>query len=248
VSGIVGIWNLDGSPVDRELLKACAGAIDHRGPDGRDSWIEGPAGMIFQHLRVTPESLDETQPLVGESGPVVVFDGRLDDREELLAGLPKTAGLNSGSADAALVLAAYEAFGERFVDRLAGDFALALFDPRSPHLLLARDSLGVRPLYYHRTRRRIVFASEIKPILAAGAPARPNDDFLAQFILREFVGDEPGATFFDGIPAVPPSHVIRVDPRKAAVRMYWDFDPNLRIVLGSENEYARSFMCGARTQ
>lgn len=85
MSGILGLWNLDGRPLESELLAKMSATLAHRGPDGEDFWTKGPVGLACQLMRVTPESLTETQPLVHPSGAVAVFDGRLDNREELLA-------------------------------------------------------------------------------------------------------------------------------------------------------------------
>jgi asparagine synthase (glutamine-hydrolysing) len=166
MSGIVGIWNLDGKPVEREVLARMSATMAHRGPDGEEMWIKGPVGLGCQLLRVTPESEKETQPLVDSSGAVVVFDGRLDNREELLESLKDSYQVSSSSPDPDLVLAAYEAFGDRLPERLAGDFAFGLFDPNRQQILLARDAIGIRPLYYCRTRDTFLFASEIKALLA----------------------------------------------------------------------------------
>src|ERR1041384_3461505 len=115
VSGALGVWNLDGRPVDPSLLGRMSVALKHRGPDGEDSWISGPVGLAAQLFRVTPESVGERQPAVSCSGTVLVFDGRLDNREELVAALP---GVSPGAPDTTLVLAAHAAFGDRFPERL----------------------------------------------------------------------------------------------------------------------------------
>ena len=87
MSGIVGIWNFDGAPVDRALLSDLASVQSHRNQDGTGAWIDGDIGLLFQNLWVTPESVGEIQPLVHASESVVLFDGRLDNREELLPNL-----------------------------------------------------------------------------------------------------------------------------------------------------------------
>src|SRR5207244_2796221 len=132
---------------------------------------DGPVGLSCQLFRVTPESATEVQPLVDGSGAVLVFNGRLDNRDELLAALRKNGDRTSkfkgpvpvfsdaSSPDPAIVLAAYAAFGERFVQQLNGEFALGLFDPRRQRLFLAADPIGLRPLYYYRTEDTFLFAS-----------------------------------------------------------------------------------------
>ena len=241
MSGIVGMWNLDGKPVEPELLARMSATLAHRGLDGEAMWIEGPVGLACQLFRVTPESEKETQPLVDSRGIVLVFDGRLDNREELLASLKDSYQVSSSSPDPAFVLAAYEAFGDRLPERLAGDFSLGLFDPNRQQLLLARDAIGIRPLYYCRTRDAILFASEIKALLAhPEVSTRPNDNVLAQY----FIGRQQetrGMTFFEGVWSLLPAHTVVCTPQGFVTRRYWDFDASKPIRLGSFAEYADAF-------
>jgi asparagine synthase (glutamine-hydrolysing) len=241
MSGIVGIWNLDGRPAEPEVLARMSATLAHRGPDGEERSIEGPVGLACQLFRVTPESAEEKQPLVGSSGAVLVFDGRLDNREELLATLRDSRPVSASSPDPVLVLATYEAFGDRFPERLVGDFALGLFDPSRQQLLLARDSIGIRPLYYCRIRDTFLFASEIKALLAhPDVSSRPNDDYLAQYLLGRHQ-DTGGMTFFEGVESLLPAHTAICTPRGFVIRRYWDFDASQPIRLRSFREYADAF-------
>ena len=240
MGGIVGIWNLDGEPVERSLLVRLNACLAHRGADGEGLWMRGAVGLACQNFWVTPESVKETQPAVDPSGAVLLFDGRLDNRGDLLARLKGTENVSNGSSDATLILNAYKAAGAQLPEWLAGDFALALFDPNKHRLLLARDSIGVRPLYYCRLSRTFLFASEIKAILAhPEVTASPNDDLLADFLIDRVY--DPELTFFNGICSLPPAHSIVVTPREFRKRRYWDFDPGYRIRLGSFEEYAEAF-------
>jgi asparagine synthase (glutamine-hydrolysing) len=243
MSGIVGLWNLDGAPVESDLFARLSATLAHRGPDGEGRWFRGPVALGCQLLRVTPESKNESQLLPDAAGAVAVFDGRLDDRDELLAALGPSAGVGPASPDPALVLAAYRAFGGRFAERLKGDFALALYDPARQRLLLARDAVGVRPLYYCRAGAAFLFASEVKALLAhPRVRARPNDDLLADYVFAGLPGlDDEGLTFFEGIHSVPPAHVAEVTPRGATVRRYWDFEPSPPTPTKSFPEYAEAF-------
>jgi asparagine synthase (glutamine-hydrolysing) len=241
MSGILGIWNLDGRPVDASLLADLSAILAHRGPDADGRWISGSVALAARVLRTTPEAATETQPLVHPSGIVVVFDGRLDDRDELLAALRSSAPVSAASPDAALVLAAYQAFGERFPDRLTGDFALGLFDSARERLVLARDPIGIKPLYYCRARDTFLFASEVKALLAHPAVEhRPNDDLLADFLMGR-VRDGEGMTFFEGVSSVRPAHTLTVAAGRLVTRRYWDFDPSRRVRLASFPEYAEAF-------
>ncbi len=239
MSGIVGLFNLDAGPADEALLARMSAAIRHRGPDGEGHRVAGPAGLARQHLWATPEEMGEAQPLVGRGGAVLVMDGRLDNRAELLAALR----LPATASDAACALAAYEAWGDRFPDRLNGDFALAVFDEPNRRLLLARDPIGVRPLYYFHDRRLCAFASEIKALLAhPGIPAAPDDEGLADYLMPASRPiDRQDVTCFAGISAVVPAHCVTVTPERLRARRYWDFDRGRTVRLASFGEYVEAF-------
>lgn len=239
MSGIVGLWNLDGGPVDAAILARMSATLAHRGPDGEGHRLAGPVGLACRRLWVTPEEVGETQPLVGRTGTTLVMDGRLDNRDELLPALE----LPKSASDAACVLAAYETWGERFAERLNGDFALAIFDVQRSKLLLARDAIGVRPLYYHQGPRSFAFASEIKALLAhPDIPAQVNDEGLADYLL---VGSRPierqDVTCFADIRAVVPAHIVSVAPDRVTTRRYWDFDTGRTLHLGSFDDYVEAF-------
>ncbi|PYT92308.1 MAG: hypothetical protein DMG36_15615 [Acidobacteria bacterium] len=242
MSGIVGIYNLDKRPVEPGILTRMTDVIAHRGADGEGQWTQGPVGLACQLLRVTPESLNESQPLVHSSGTVIVFDGRLDNREEILRSVGKSSTVAADSPDPALVLAAYEAFGDRFAEHLNGDFALGLFDPKEQRLILVRDSIGIRPLYYCRSGKTFLFASEIKAILALPqVSTRPNDDMLAAFLIGVRAQDCHGMTFFEGVSSLRPAHVAIVTRDGFQTKQYWDFDPKRKIRFSSFSEYAEGF-------
>jgi asparagine synthase (glutamine-hydrolysing) len=242
VSGLAGIWNLDGRPVGRQLLVEMSTRLAHRGGDGEGYWIAGPVGLASQLRRLTPESLREQQPLVDAAGRVLVFDGRLDNREELFAALPTAASLAAEAPDPELLLAAYGALGERLWERLTGDFALALYDAGRRELLLVRDRLGVRSLYYYHTGALFLFASEIKPILAhPDVRTRPSELDLADFLLADSPLHHQGVTFFESIRHVPPAHLLRVTPEKQELRRYWDFPVERRLRFRQRGEYAEAF-------
>ena len=172
MSGIAGVWNRDGKPVDRSVLARMSAELRHRGPDGEGRHLNGAVGFAHQRLWVTQEEVGEVQPLLGAQGIMLVFDGRIDNRDELRRSLD----VAGAASDAAYVLAAYHTWGDTFVERLNGDFALAVFDPPRQRLLLARDSIGIRPVYYFQSDRLFAFASEIKPLLAhPDIPTRPDE-------------------------------------------------------------------------
>ena len=233
------MWHLDRRPIDRGLIRTMAGRMRHRGPDGERNRIDGSVAFSCQHLWVSVEDHGAYQPIVGESRAMIVMDGRLDNRSELLPALA----LDRRVSDAQCVLAAYEKWPESFAERLNGDFAIGIFDHRERRLLLVRDAIGVRPLYYFQTRRLLVFASEIKALLAhPDIEPLPDDEGVADFML---VGARPldhqELTCFQGVASVVPAHVVTVTPSGVTRRRYWDFDTTRRLRYGSFGEYVEAF-------
>lgn len=240
MSGIVGIWNRDGAPVSPALLTSLNRTLAYRGPDGAHHWLDGAIGFACQLSRVTPESAAEIQPLIDPSGCVLVFDGRLDNRDEILKKLCDVSDISAQSPDSNLILALYQLCGERFAERLAGDFALALYDPNRRTLLLVRDALGIRPLYFTFVRRSILFASEIKALLAhPQVTARPNNDMLACYLLGS-KPEDTSMTCFQGIASLLPAHVARVTTDGISTRRYWDFS-DMEQRFDSFQDYADAF-------
>jgi asparagine synthase (glutamine-hydrolysing) len=239
MSGIVGLWNLDGRPVDEAVLSGMSNTLRHRGPDGNHRCVSGSIGLAHQHLWITAEEVGEMQPLVGPGGVLLALDGRLDNRDELIDMLR----VPPAASDAACALAAYEKWADGFAERLNGDFAIAIFDPREPRLLLARDSIGIRPLYYVRNESLVAFASEIKALLThPDVPARPDDEGLADYLL---VSSRPieqqDITCFANVRSLVPAHLAAITPDRTVTRRYWDFDTTRTIRYRSFDEYAAAF-------
>ena len=239
MSGLVGLWHLDGQPADQHVVSALAATLAHRGRDGFGIWCDGSACLACHLLRATPESAAEYQPATDSEGDVLLFDGRLDNRDEILAALNADPPAHN-APDTALVLAAWREWGQHFLAKLQGDFALALFDARAQRLVLARDPVGCRPLYYWSDGRTVIFASEIKAIAShPDVVTKPNADLLADFLLLERLPyDDEGETFFDGIHAVRPGHWRRIAPHHTRSGQFWDFDPLAQIRCRTYATYA----------
>lgn len=239
MSGFAGVWHLDGRPGAADELTKVIATIAHRGPDGTTCWSAQTIAVGCQALHVTPESAHERQPAVDRDGNVLVFDGRLDNRSELLERL-EGSDLTRDCPDSVLVLAAWRAWGNTFLPRLCGEFALALFESRTSTLKLARDPVGLRPLYYWSSGRTFVFASEVKAILAhPEVPRQINEDLLADFVLlNRLPYDDDGATFFRDVHAVRPGQCTSLDRERATFEQFWDFDPDVQVRYGAYADYA----------
>lgn len=252
MSGITGIFHLDGRPVDPRLLDSMSARMAHRGPDGSGSWIDGPVGLAHRMLHSTPESLREVQPLRDEGGQLVlVLDGRLDNREELKAAIEGAGGRLRDDSDAELVLKAYQCWDENCPQRLLGDFAFALWDARRHRLLCARDPLGNKPFFYHCDGKTLAFASEMQPLFADPAfPRRLNLPLVGMFLCYYYGGFEE--TLYAGVLRLPAAHCLSAEAGGLRKLRYWDVDPGRSITYSSDTEYAEHFLelfrCSVRTR
>jgi asparagine synthase (glutamine-hydrolysing) len=243
MSGIFGIWNLDGRPLDPGALGRMSTMLRHRGACAGRVDADRCLG-VASLARTDPETTRHADLVAADTtGSLLVFDGRLDDRDDLRAVVDPKHPVATDASDAALALAAYRAFGEDFAARLNGDFALALFDPRLRQLLLARDAIGVRPLYYYAGRDLFLFASEIKALLAnPGIETGANDDVLAGFLLTRFAGLEAQPeTCFRNILSVLPGQLLVARREGVRTRRYWDFDVTRQLRLPRFEDYAAAF-------
>jgi asparagine synthase (glutamine-hydrolysing) len=240
LSGIVGVFSLDGRPVPASEVRQML-AASSRPMDGEEVWSRASFGIGCRHARITPESLAEHQPLVSPSHIAVCFDGRLDNREELARACPTRAReAEGGASDAALVLAAYEQFGDRFATHLNGDFALALFDSGRQQLMLACDVMASRCLYYCPLPGAVLFASEIKCLLAdPRVSSSPDEDGLAEVVLDYWSDDH--RTCFKGIYSVPPGRVVVATPDRLEVWEHWAFDPAREVRYRMFADYRDEF-------
>jgi asparagine synthase (glutamine-hydrolysing) len=242
MSGLAGIYNLDGRPVDPALLRRMTERIAHRGPDGVGYWIDGPVGLGHRMLHTTPESLQEKQPLLDETGKLcLVFDGRVDNREALKEALTaKGARLRTGT-DAEIVLRAYECWGEWCPKRIIGDFAFVMWDKISHQLFCARDPLGLKPFYYYTDGRTFLCGSELRQLFESVAvPRQPNEGMIGEYLACAPTGHEE--TLFRGILRLPPSHFLCVRPGYQRKERYWEPDPASEIRYRTDAEYAEHFL------
>ena len=205
---IVGIVQLD--PRERVgdvRLKRMRDVLHHRGPDGAGLWIEGPVGLGHRRLAIV-DVAGGHQPMANEDQTVwIVFNGEIYNHAELRPELEARGHRYRTRSDTETILHLYEEEGERCVERLRGMFAFAVWDRTRRRLLLARDRLGIKPLYYARTDRELLFASEIKALLAA-SPIRAefNEAVLPEYLATRFVAGEE--TFFRGIRKLLPGHTL----------------------------------------
>ena len=245
MSGIFGLFNQDGAPVSDRELAQMAPLLERRGPDRTGYWRDGSIGLGHTLLATTPEAVLDQLPLKhAETGCVIIADVRLDNRAELLASLGIAAERAASVGDAEIILTAYLTWGEPCVERLLGDFALAIWDPRRRTLFCARDHFGMRPLYYHHTPGRFVaIASEPRAILVLPqTPYRINEGRIADFLVTQLEGIDKTSTFFEEVYRLPPAHTLTVTPSGMTQRRYWTLEPGTELRLPSNDAYAEAFL------
>src|SRR5262245_60201818 len=238
--GIVGIVNLDfKEAVDESLLKRMRDMIRHRGPDGEGLWMDGPVGLGHRRLSIV-DVVSGQQPMTNEDGSCwIVYNGEIYNHAELRKPLEARGHRYRTRSDTETILHVYEEEGERCVERLQGMFAFALWDARRRRVLLARDRLGIKPLYYALTDRQLLFASEIKALLAADT-IRPelNENILPEFLATRFVSGPE--TFFQGVQKLLPGRTLSWSPDQGVrQRRYWQLPVNVEDAASGHEARAR---------
>jgi len=220
--GIAGILRFDrAARVEPGPLRAMADALAHRGPDDEGQFIDGNVGLAHRRLSIIDLEGGQ-QPLFNEDrSVVVVFNGEIYNYADLTADLAAHGHVFATRSDTETIVHSYDERGERCVEDFRGMFAFALWDRRRRRLLLARDRLGIKPLYYFMGPGLLAFASEIKALLEhPEVPREVDPESLDLYLSLRYV---PGPrTLFRGIRKLPPGHTLVWDERGLRVREYWD--------------------------
>jgi asparagine synthase (glutamine-hydrolysing) len=228
ICGVVGLE--DERPVEPNSLAAMCDTLVHRGPDAAGAIIMGPAGLAMRRLSIIDVEGGQ-QPLANEDGSVhVVCNGEIYNYRELRAELQAQGHQFRTASDCEVIVHAYEAYGDAFVARLNGMFGLALWDSRRRRLLLARDRVGIKPLYYARHDGRLLFGSEPKALLAyPGFPRSLDPAALYQYLTYEYVPTP--RSIFAGVRKLRPGHALVAERGGLVEWAYWepDLSPAVRI-------------------
>jgi len=225
--GICGILNLAGAPVDGVLLDRMTQVIRHRGPDGEGRWLDHELGLGHRRLSII-DVAGGAQPIGNEDDRLqIVFNGEIYNFIELRNELEQRGHRFRTRSDTEVIVHAYEQWGADCVRRFNGMFAFALWDARERTLFLARDHLGIKPLYYTRVGEELLFASEIKSLLEHPGVERAVDlDALAELFTFRFVPSPK--TLFRGILKLPPGHWLTVAGGRLQIERYWRARPEPR--------------------
>jgi asparagine synthase (glutamine-hydrolysing) len=244
VSGIVGMYERSGAPVDRALLQALAHFLSYCGPDARDTWSHGCVGLGHTMLRTTRASQNERQPANLGGSLWITADARIDCRDELQARLTESEGGRlSGpiATDSDLILRSYAVWGADCVQHLRGDFAFAIWDAQRKHLFCARDHFGIKPFYYSELGELFLFSNVLDclrqhPEMSADL----NDAAIGDFLLFGLNCDAATTTFRD-IRRLPPAHSMTVSSEGLRIQRYWSAPTDGRIRYQRAEDYVEHF-------
>jgi asparagine synthase (glutamine-hydrolysing) len=226
--GIAGIFSLSDRDVSLSELRAMCGAMVHRGPNSGGAFIGPGVALGMRRLSVIDLRTGD-QPISNESGSVwVVLNGEIYNFRELRRELKGRGHTFSTAGDTETIVHLYEEYGVDCVDKLRGMYAIALWDARTRQLLLARDRMGIKPLYYAVSDGRLIFASELKAILQLPEIERTLN-WRALDHLFTFLVTPSNQSIIDGVGKLEPGHLLLASPNRAPrVTRYWDlqFEPD----------------------
>ncbi len=238
--GIVGVWNLSGGRVGENVLSAMLSTIRYRGPDDSDVWVDNSIGLGHCRLSILDLSTRARQPFLSADGQgVLVYNGEVYNYQELGSELKQEGVSLISTSDTEVVLYALHRWGpERAIPRFNGMFALAYFDRRTQKLWLARDRLGIKPLYITRSSSGVVFGSEIKALLAhPDVSGRPDIHALTGHVLCRRL--EGTVTPFEGIQSIQPGTILEISPSASETLTYFDVLRDLdlaRLLAAAEDD------------
>ncbi len=224
--GICGVIHFDGEAASPDLLARMSARLAPRGPDGSGLFAQGPLGLGHRRLKIMDLSEHAQQPMVdSELGLAIAFNGAIYNHPELRAELCALGYRFFSSGDTEVLLKAYHAWGEDFVQRLNGMFAFAIWERDSGRLLLGRDRLGIKPLYYGRHDGRLSFASTLPALLADAGIDRDIDPVALHHYLSFHAVVPAPHSILRGVRKLPPATLMRIEPDgRSSLRRYWLLD------------------------
>lgn len=232
-----GKCNFDGRPIAPEELGQVRPLLVAYGPDEEGSICRGNFAALYRAFHTTKESRYEHQPFTLPSGEVLIWDGRLDNREELQNAV--STALSENCTDLEIVAVAYEKWKTEAFAKLIGDWAISIWNPKNWSLILAKDFAGIRHLYYSFEKDQATWCTLLDPlVLHASRSFQLDEEYIAGWL-----GLFPAASLtpYIGIDSVPPSCFVELKPGERRVIRYWDFDPAQQVCYRTDREYEEHF-------
>lgn len=235
MSAQAGIWNRDSSPISRDSLAGLSQTLEHFGPDGESIVSKGPVAVLHRAFHTTPDSQNEQQPCWSRKGALITWNGRLDNREQLILELGTLRGSNT---DVEVIAEAFDRWSEDCFRRLVGDWAISIWSPLANELLLARDYIGVKQMFYFASANRVMWSSHLVALALCGYSFRFSPEYAAGYLTFHPLEHR---TPYEEIMAVRPGTFIRISLKGVTESEYWKFDPHFRTVCASDAEYEEQY-------
>jgi asparagine synthase (glutamine-hydrolysing) len=238
MSAQAGVWNFDGKPVDQAFLGKLTSAIDKYGADGGKTYGTGSIALAHRAFHTTHESRLEHQPYSSARGNIITWDGRLDNREELIHEFREE--LTTVPTDVAIVAAAFEHWHTESFRRIVGDWALSIWRPAERQLLFACDYMAIRHIFYYPKKDSIWWSTDLASlVLLSDDKLHIDDDYIGGYFANE---PDARLTPYQEIREVPPGEYVHVrSDGKVSIHRYWSFSPSSRILYKTDQEYEEHF-------
>src|SRR5260370_11965465 len=228
-----GIWNFDRMPVDRKLLADFSESLKQRGPDGESCYVDGSVALLYRPFHTTAESRREKQPHISRRGFVFTWDGRLDNRDELIAEYGTD--LEAEPTDVAIIAAAFDRSEADCFPRIMGDWAVSIWKRAQRELVFAIDYIAIRHIFYYLKQNRIWWSTDLALLLLlSGDKFHIDDDYIAGYIAND---PDAHLTPYREIREAPPGQFVRIRNGKVSVERYWRFTPPTRIRYKTDAGY-----------
>src|SRR5262245_56463838 len=240
MSGIAAVVSLDGSGVPRSDVERMANVLKPHGPDRQKILTLGKAAFVFCLHKFTPEDTFEIQPLLLADRFALLFDGRVDNRSELGAILGISSSELSSMPDGMIALRLFDRWGERAFERIVGVFAIIVMDLRDGRLLCARDHMGLRVLYYHRSEARFAVATAPEALFALSwVPRILSKEQVADALTGRWLNSE--RTFYQDVFRVLPGFSVHVGGPTFSKRQFWDPEGIADVRFANDDDYVEAF-------
>lgn len=232
-----GIWNFDQRPVDPRLIASFSESLKQQGPDSEFTYIDGSIALLYRPFHTTAESRRENQPYTSQRGFILTWDGRLDNREEVIADLRGK--LEARPTDVAIVAAAFDRWETESFQRIIGDWAMSIWKPDHQELILAIDYMAIRHIFYYLKQNQIWWSTDLASlVLLSRDRFHIDDNYIAGYLAHEPDAD---LTPYREIREVPPGQCVRIRSAEARVERYWRFSHKSRIRYRTDAEYEEHF-------
>jgi asparagine synthase (glutamine-hydrolysing) len=232
-----GIFNFDGAAASSDWLRRASLYLAEFGPEGKHTHIDDSLGMLYRPFHTTANARCEDQPLILASGSVLMWDGRLDNREDLIRSLALP--VNCDSSDTAIVARIFDTYGTASFRRFIGDWAISIYDPRQRTIILARDYIGVKQLFYSLKGETLLWCNHLAWLAQSGGVFEICPDYIAGYLAFK---PDAHLTPYREIRSVSPGAFVVIRNSSVTEHKFWRFDPWRRTRFKTDAEYQEHYL------